>query len=47
MPTKRTVDLADDVEQKWKRYESNWDASFSKMANKAISEYLDRKLGKK
>jgi hypothetical protein len=46
MPKKRSFDLTDEVEELWKRYESEYDAKFSKMANKAIKEYLTKKLGK-
>lgn len=42
-----TFVLPDDIEEKWQRYEKEKNASFSKMARKAILEYLTRELGKK
>jgi len=44
---KHTFETNKDVEEKWKKYEDEYDASFSKMANKAIMEYLDKKLKRK
>ena len=46
MPKKHTFDLADDTEEKWLRYEKENDSNFSKMANKAVKEYLERKAKK-
>jgi len=42
-----TFVLPDDVEEKWLKYEKEYDANFSKMATKVIREYLEKKLGKK
>ncbi len=47
MPKKRTFDLNDKIELLWEEYEKKCDASFTKMANNAILEYLTRKLKKK
>jgi len=47
MPIKRTFDMNNEVTKLWIRYEKDCDASFSKMANNAIFEYLTKKLGKK
>jgi len=47
MPRKHTFELADDTEEKWEQYEKENDSNFSKMANSAIREYLNRKLEKK
>lgn len=46
MPKRHTFDADDEVEKLWQTYEKKYDASFSKMANKAILEYLTKKLGK-
>jgi hypothetical protein len=46
MANKRTFDMTDEVTKLWEKYEKECDASFSKMANNALLEYLRKKLKK-
>lgn len=41
---KRTFNISKEVERKWLDYEQLSDACFTRMANNALEEYLDKKL---